>query len=74
LGLNAEAQEKIIEHALQNKIYQFPSSWYDTEVLSVFVEVPLHLSTLGVMKAIMLKIGKWYWSQMHLSLIIFLEN
>jgi hypothetical protein len=58
LGLYADAQEKIVDQALQNKIYQFPSSWYDTEDLSVFVEVPMHLSMLGVMKATTLKLGK----------------
>jgi hypothetical protein len=59
LGLNAEAQEQIVDQALDNKVHQFPSSWYDTEDLSVFVEVPMHLLMLGVMKAVMLKIGKW---------------
>jgi hypothetical protein len=52
--LNAEVQETIVAQALQNKIYQFPSSWYDTEDLSMFVEVPMYLLMLGVMKADML--------------------
>jgi hypothetical protein len=40
--------------------YKLPSSWYNTtNDISVFVDVPMHLLMLGVVKAVMLSIGAW---------------
>lgn len=42
------------------KQYQLPSSWYHTtNDISVFVDVPMHLLMLGVVKTVMLAIGNW---------------
>jgi hypothetical protein len=70
LGLHTVAQEKIISTALQsmqNKdydheqmvSYKLPASWYGFEDTTIFVDVPMHLLMLGVVKSVMGKINKW---------------
>ena len=71
LGINAIVQEKIIIMATNNKKhmeennsniyekYKSPSAYYGFSDLSVFVEAPMHLLMLGVMKSVMIKIGSW---------------
>jgi hypothetical protein len=70
LGLHTVAQEKIISTALQSMqnedydheqmvSYKLPASWYGFEDTTIFVDVPMHLLMLGVVKSVMGKINKW---------------
>jgi hypothetical protein len=58
LGLNTDAQENIVKNAIEKKI-DFISGWYGCSDVTIFVEAPMHFLMLGVMKLVMLKIGKW---------------
>ena len=57
LGLSNAASEAICNNWEHD--FTLPPSWYDFDSLSIFVDVPMHLIMLGVIKAVMLKIGKW---------------
>jgi hypothetical protein len=59
LGLNTDLQENIIKDALQKEEFVVPSGWYGCCDVSLFVEAPMHFLMVGVMKSVMLKIGKW---------------
>jgi hypothetical protein len=46
-------------HPEKYEKFKLLSAWYGCHDLSIFVEVPMHLLMLGIMKSVMLKIGKW---------------
>ena len=52
-------KQKEAFHQNQCDIYKSPSASYGFSDLSVFVEAPMHLLMLGVMKSVMIKIGSW---------------
>jgi hypothetical protein len=56
LGINNTGQLLILEKKHE---YKLPSTWYGFNDLNVFVEVPMHLLMLGVMKAVVIKVGSW---------------
>ena len=56
LGINKSGQTQIIQEKFE---YKIPSTWYGNDDLSIYVEAPMHLLMLGVMKAVMIKVGSW---------------
>lgn len=57
VGIHNNAQQTILNNYNDILLYELPSAWYKSDSLSIFVEVPMHLLFLGVMKSVMLKIG-----------------
>ena len=57
LGLNNSIINNIV--ANKNEDYHVPSSWYNQNDLTIYVNVPMHLLMLGMVKSVMIKIGKW---------------
>jgi hypothetical protein len=59
LGMDGKCVETAIKLANQNLKYKLPSSWYGNNNLQIFVEAPMHLLMLGVMKNVMLRVNQW---------------
>jgi hypothetical protein len=57
VGINNNAQQTILNNYNDIILYKLPSAWYQSDSISIFVEVPMHLLFLGVMKSVMLTIG-----------------
>lgn len=57
IGINNEVQKYILNNYNIINKYELPSAWYKTDDVSIFVDVPMHLLMLGVVKSVMLKIG-----------------
>ena len=58
VGIHNNAQQHIINNYNDIILYELPSAWYQSDNVSIFVEVPMHLLFLGVMKSVMLKVNK----------------
>jgi hypothetical protein len=58
VGINNNEQEHITANFRDIETYKLPSAWYNSENTSLFVDVPMHLLMLGVVKSVMFKIGK----------------
>lgn len=54
VGLNNYKEDNVINNELND--YNLPSARYESDDLSRFVDLPMHLLMLGVVKAAMLKI------------------
>jgi hypothetical protein len=72
LGLNKAAVNIILSN--QHMEYKVPYSWYECNELSIFVDVPMHLLMLGVVKAVMIKIGKWLRNYNLNSMFLTMSN
>jgi hypothetical protein len=59
LGIDGKCVTIAVKLAEQNLKYKLPSAWYDRNDLQIFVETPMHLLMLGVMKNVMLRINQW---------------
>ena len=59
LGLNDTAREAVANGIKTGKHYSIPNAWYDFDDTTVFVDVPMHLLFLCIVKNVMLKIGAW---------------
>ena len=57
MGINNNIIMDILNN--KNEVYHVPSSWYNFNDLTIYVNVPMHLLMLGVVKSVILKIGKW---------------
>jgi hypothetical protein len=57
LGLNNDIINKIVNN--KNEEYHVPSSWYNHNDIDIYENVPMHLLMLGLVKSVMIKIGKW---------------
>lgn len=58
-GLNNSAMDAIMNSIKNGTTYNTPHAWYDLNYTTVFVDVPMHLLFLGIVKSVMLKIGMW---------------
>lgn len=57
VGINNNAQQYILNNYNTITSYELPSAWYQSDNISIFVDVPMHLLMLGVVKSVMLKVG-----------------
>ena len=57
VGINNNAQQYVLNNYNIITKYELPSAWYQSDKISLFVDVPMHLLMLGVVKSVMLKVG-----------------
>ena len=59
LGLNDTAREAVVNGIKSGNHHKVLYAWYEFEDTTVFVDVPMHLLFLGIVKNVMLKIRAW---------------
>lgn len=57
-GINNKEQIKIMNNYNIMHEYKLSSAWYNCDDLKLYVDVPMHLLMLGIVKTVMLKINK----------------
>ena len=57
VGINNNEQKHILKNYNDIALYELPSAWYQSDSVSIFVDAPMHLLFLGLIKAVMLKVG-----------------
>jgi hypothetical protein len=57
VGIHNNDQLHVMKNYNDMESYELPSAWYQSDNISIFVDVPMHLLMLGVVKTVMLKVG-----------------
>jgi hypothetical protein len=65
-----QLQQNVIMYPADYQMHQLPSSWYDSDNMGIFVDVPMHLLMLGVVKSTMLKVNMWLRSKNNNAMFV----
>jgi hypothetical protein len=52
VGIHNNEQKHILKNYNDIALYELPSAWYQSDSVSIFVDAPMHLLFLGLIKAV----------------------